>query len=900
MKSIIFTFIISLQLTSFIMAQMPMPTQAMAVPNNQVRAIAVDGDFTYIGGDFNYVGPHNGFGTQVDKNSGVPDYGFPIINGRVLCSLPDGNGGWYIGGSFYKVGDHDRLNFAHLYADGSVDNNWKPEANSDVSVMVRDGNYLYVGGSFWIINEKPRSKIARIHIADGTVDEEWSADANASVKTILIDEKNIYVGGYFQWIGGKQRNYIARTNKINGEVDTVWNPNANDNVTKILKHGNKLYVSGKFSNIGGAARWGLAKLNNIDGSAENDWICNASSYVTAVELDINNEKLYVGGLFPDSSGDWNELYVKRFHFATGEIDTTWNQSSFTFNDIRELKLDGNFVYIGGKFNKINGPGKRFIARLRKTDASLDESWKLEAEWDVQSIVFNEDKMFVGGWFKSIGGKFRHKVARINNIIGELDTLWNPNVETNMEYAYVYAIAVDENAVYFGGDFKYVNGVSCKNIAKVNKSNGKLDSLWQHNPNGNIYAITLKGGYIYLGGSFTSINGQQIAGLIKMNKTDGSTVSQWNPRPNSAVETIVFDGELIYVGGGFSAISGLSRKGLARLDDITGAVDTLFNPIPSSKVTSIAIDESDIYVGGYFYTIGGFSRNHLAKISKSTGLVNPQWNPNADGNVFTAVANGNDIYIGGNFSNVGGQERKYLAKLNKTNGDADPSWNPVGGNYVRKMVSSNDDIYVGGTFISFNGKWRPYLALFTNRILPVELTSFKGEIINNNVQLDWTTATENNSHRFVIEKNFNSEWRPIGYVNASGNSTTPRSYRFIDEISDASSLTYRLKIVDFDGSYEYSSTISLNINHAFEYSLDQNYPNPFNPSTTIKFALPNDTKVVLEVFNFLGERVATLLNQEMTSGYHQVDFEGSNLSSGVYIYRLSAGEFSSVKKFTLLK
>jgi hypothetical protein len=884
------------------MAQMPMPNQDMWVPNNQVRAIAVDGDFTYIGGDFTYVGPHNGFGTQVDKSTGLPAINFPRINGKVNSSLPDGSGGWYIGGQFDHAGDVERYNMVHIKADGSVDNIWKPQPDGEVTVMVRDDNYLYIGGYFQNIDEKIRQGIARINLLNGYIDDGWNPGADNAVMTIQIDESNVYLGGYFRSIGGKVRNYLARTNKIDGGVDSIWNPNAGGYVMKILKEGNDIYVAGNFHFIGGATRNGLAKLNSHNGASEIDWICNADSQANLLAID--NDKLYVGGWF-NQIGGYQFRRLARLNLSTGNVDTSWKATTLSIYSIRAITVDADYIYIGGQFNRGDLSSRKHILRLSKVNAAVDESFNLEAEWDVESIVINDNKIFVGGWFKSIGGKLRNKIARINNITGALDTLWNPNVETYMQYAYVYAIAVDENAVYFGGDFRFVNGDSCKNLAKVNKSDGKLDALWKPNPNGKVVTMELNNGFIYVGGSFTSIGGQMVNGLSKLNSIDGTPINQWNPNPDYPnIDVIKVDGNQIYVSGRFETIGGQPRRGLARVDNTIGTADTSWNPNTHHNLyadaITIAIDDSDVFIGGYFHDLSGTGIKRLAKISKTTGLINTYWNPNPNDYVTTITIEGNYLFIGGNFTAIGGQARNRLAKLDKSNGNLDLIWNPECGNYVQKILMINDDIYVVGAFTSFNGKWRPHLALFTNRILPVELTSFKGEIINNNVQLDWTTATENNSHRFVIEKNFNSEWRPIGYINASGNSTTPRSYRFIDEISDASALTYRLKIVDFDGSYEYSSTISLNINHAFEYSLDQNYPNPFNPSTTIKFGLPNDTKVVLEVFNFLGERVATLLNQEMTSGYHQVNFDGSNLSSGVYIYRLSAGEFSSVKKFTLLK
>ncbi len=86
----------------------------------------------------------------------------------------------------------------------------------------------------------------------------------------------------------------------------------------------------------------------------------------------------------------------------------------------------------------------------------------------------------------------------------------------------------------------------------------------------------------------------------------------------------------------------------------------------------------------------------------------------------------------------------------------------------------------------------------------------------------------------------------------------------------------------------------------KYELSQNYPNPFNPSTTIKFQLQNTEDVSLKIYNLLGQEVATLINESMNAGVYEVSFDASKLSSGVYIYAISAGSFNAAKKMTLLK
>ena len=86
----------------------------------------------------------------------------------------------------------------------------------------------------------------------------------------------------------------------------------------------------------------------------------------------------------------------------------------------------------------------------------------------------------------------------------------------------------------------------------------------------------------------------------------------------------------------------------------------------------------------------------------------------------------------------------------------------------------------------------------------------------------------------------------------------------------------------------------------EFRLEQNYPNPFNPSTTIEFALPRQAEVTLQIFDLLGRAVTTLVDDELGAGSYKLTFEAEDLPSGIYFYRLQAGDFIKTRKFTLLK
>jgi hypothetical protein len=152
----------------------------------------------------------------------------------------------------------------------------------------------------------------------------------------------------------------------------------------------------------------------------------------------------------------------------------------------------------------------------------------------------------------------------------------------------------------------------------------------------------------------------------------------------------------------------------------------------------------------------------------------------------------------------------------------------------------------------------------------------------------------------------SSWVNVGFVKAAVLSNSPKQYSFTDKNLQAGKYQYRLKMIDNDGSFEYSKIVETEVASPKNFELSQNYPNPFNPSTKINYQLPVDAKVLMEVYNIAGQKVIELVNQEQSAGYYTVDFGASKLSSGVYIYHIVASDkatgnnFSAIKKMMLLK
>ncbi len=233
---------------------------------------------------------------------------------------------------------------------------------------------------------------------------------------------------------------------------------------------------------------------------------------------------------------------------------------------------------------------------------------------------------------------------------------------------------------------------------------------------------------------------------------------------------------------------------------------------------------------------------------------------------------------------------------------------------RYTINTFDDVSMSDAGHAwFAGNYGLLIGYYDPSAVPVELLSFTAGLINNKVELNWKTATEKNNRGFEIERQNvkttgqkgTAGWEKIGFVEGNGTTVQTHSYSFSDNNPAAGNYSYRLKQIDFDGSYEYSDVVGVTVNTVLKYNLSQNYPNPFNPATQISYSIPSAGFVTLKVYDVLGNEVAVLVNEEKPAGVYTLNFnarsvDGQELSSGVYLYRLKAGDYSSTKKLILMK
>ena len=363
---------------------------------------------------------------------------------------------------------------------------------------------------------------------------------------------------------------------------------------------------------------------------------------------------------------------------------------------------------------------------------------------------------------------------------------------------------------------------------------------------------------------------------------------------------------------------------------------------STSFSDMIIEGNEIYNNGFGISLYSTSDGVINAVVKNNKIYNNNINPNAqvsgsginvNGSPFnTPIITQNEIY--GNWWGITIQNGTTVqAGPNPNLGNIENvDTTDDGSNIFYGNIQGTDtfDVYNNCTndIYAQNNDWRAYdSTLIETHVyhkvdnnlhglikfmpfstsIPVELTSFTTSVGDGNVVLNWITATELNNAGFEIQKGNHTstllsvtEWESIGFVNGNGTSTETHTYSFTDQNPVTGKSYYRLKQIDFDGSYEYSNVIEVNLTLPIEFSLEQNYPNPFNPITSIQYTISSKQYVQLLVYNVLGKEIAMLVNEEKPAGNYEVKFDASKLSSGVYFYQLQAGDFIEIKKMLLMK
>ena len=360
-------------------------------------------------------------------------------------------------------------------------------------------------------------------------------------------------------------------------------------------------------------------------------------------------------------------------------------------------------------------------------------------------------------------------------------------------------------------------------------------------------------------------------------TDGGTT--WTPLTTGMGTSTIYGSSFLDVNTGY--ISGSSGKIFFTTDG-----GTTFNP--QTTGVTVALYSIDFVNGSVGYASG--STGTVIKTTDGGTTWSPLDIQNTSPTLYSIE------FKDENYGMVVGSVGRtfYTSDGGATWNFENTSMSTVYGLSIETTSADTSAAYVVGT--------NAYVMRNHQVIVPVELASFSASVNGNEVTLSWMTATELNNSGFEVErKTAEEEWSVLGFLEGHGTTSETQVYSYIDKELVVGTYNYRIKQIDFNGTYKYYElSEEINIAAPNSYDLSQNYPNPFNPTTKIKYSVPVDGFVNIAVYNVLGEKVADLVNSIQKAGNYEFTFNATNLASGMYIYRMESGSFISIKKMMILK
>jgi hypothetical protein len=691
-------------------------------PNGEVDAIAQDADGnTYIGGQFDGVQAQSGGNAQLSDASSstvAVDRTFPKMNGTIYASVPDGSGGWYIGGNFTTVDGLERMRAAHILANGSVDPAWNPRFNSAVKAMVKVGSTIYFGGEFGAVGAK-YATTATTGIASGTTltltkydssiqvgDAVWGPYGYAVATTVssigtCTDGASCDITlstATTQTIGtttgpvyfGSVRKYLAAM----GTDGTLlsWNPSANNAVYALAVSGSTVYVGGAFTSVGptrtetatGQTATTTVTLTSPDSTiAPYDTVTGngvvASTVVSAVSTTngvttVTLSKALAANV--TTAGPLTFTNVRKELAAIGTDGTIGALSqNFGGGQVNALAVSGSSLYVGGSFSSIVvGTG---TCSYVKTTSTVTVSVLATGTKPAAGLVITSTGSGIPANTAIIAGTNSYTPATNLTISATNNAAVNQSSK-NCAWAYprAYLLSVsttDGSLTSFNPAMESV--VSALAVYPVNGAD-----------------------YIAAGGAFTKTGSTTRLHAASWLASDNS-LSSWNPSVNGNVFSLAVSGSNIYIGGQFTQVGSTVRNKLAVVDT-SGTLNSTWDPNANADVNHVNASGSSVLAGGSFSTIGPkTTRNRLAKFDANDALTS--WDPNANGTVYSLAVTGSTVYVGGSFTTIGSSAHTYAAAIG-TDGTLSTTFDPNVNNTVYAVATDGTTVYLGGTFTTVGG------------------------------------------------------------------------------------------------------------------------------------------------------------------------------------------------------
>src|ERR1039458_7665208 len=496
----------------------PLSNQKFWMTDGPVNAILATNDAVYIGGDFSYVGPRTGPAALFDQaTGGLLVSAGPQISGVVKAVVSDGSGGWFIGGTFTRIGTANITNVAHLNPDLTPDALWDAHlVGSTVNALALDIGRLYIGGTFTKINGQATSGgLAGVGATSPVLN--WNPLLAGTVNAMQVVGGLAYVGGSFYSVGNSNVQNLAAISTSTA-LATAFNPyNVDASVFALCVTATNIYVGGQFSAIGNKSKNRLAALDlNLGGA--NNWNPNPNGIVRA--LFVTSSNAFVGGDFTSISLGSRHGFASIGLTGTGTAQPLdlQLQSSVTVNLVRSILLQGKSLYVGGQFTGALGASNVMVVGVDITSGQpipvpLGTAFNgsAGAVFGANALASANGSVLVGGDFQSFGGVPRQRAAELSLSSGAA-LPWAPGFNGP-----ILSMAYGADRIYVGGSFTNYNttnavaklGLGLGAVAPVNGNPLSFSFLGtdQYGTAATIYSLAVATNALYAGGSFTSVAGQ---------------------------------------------------------------------------------------------------------------------------------------------------------------------------------------------------------------------------------------------------------------------------------------------------------------------------------------------------------------------------------------------------------
>lgn len=846
------------------------------ITDRPVHALARSGDLLYLGGEFTRVGPATGSSAALDLVTGRALL-FPRPNGYITDIEPDGEGGWFVAGSFDWFCGLPRRNLVHVRSDLTV-SPWDARMDpGSVSSIARVGTTLYVGGDFTTVGGAARRHLAAVSTVTALATP-WNPQPNHYVFEVVVHEGTVYVGGLFTTIGGAPRFELAAVSAATG-LATAWNPQpapgSSYNVMALAVQDSVVYVGGNFLGMGGSARARLAAIHAGTGEVL-PWNPGANQRVETIVP--RGGTILVGGRFTEAGGAARRGLVALDRETGGALE--WNPSPGPEPFVSAMEVDGSTLYVGGAFDSIAGTARSSIAAVDLVTGEAT-GWDPGCNGAVLALARSGPRIFAGGFFELIGAEHRDRIAALDVQTGRV-TDWNPGADD-----VVRAMTIDGSRLYVGGSFKRLAGVKRRRLAAFDTATGAVLD-WHPDADASVRAIAVAGSSVYAGGTFTRIGGLERERIAEIDATSAAATA-WNPGADSTVRALAVGDGCVYAGGSFTRAGGAPRGRIAALDRATGAA-TAWNAdvggVPHPDVYALLASGTRVLAAGDFATIAGTAQAHLAALDVADGSVLP-WGSGLDFTCYALATDGVTVYAAGS----------SVRALDAATGTPD-SWR-LFANPVQSLAVDGSTVYLGGGFRAVDGAIRYGVAALAGVPTATTVSLFVAESTGRGVALRWRLSGDLAEAWIDRAPAATGPWTRMTFeIERQGEDFLATD----EDIEEGETRYYRIVVESPDGRSTFGPIVVTAGVAPPEFALLRVSPSPASGPVRVEFSLAHESSIRLDVLDLQGRRVATLVDGAHRAGRHHASWSGESdrgpVPAGVYFVRYQAAGRVSSRRIVL--